>query len=97
MSATERHYRISEIAKLWGFSIQTVREIFRDEPGVLRVKGPRKLTLSVPESTLTRVHEARSRGFVEQLATRNRIVKKPLLRRDKGRVVALGGSDTGMA
>jgi hypothetical protein len=78
--ALERHYRVQEVAKLWGFSIQTIREIFRDEPGVLKVEGRRKTTISIPESTMVRVHAARSKGFIEQVATRERGAKKPWVR-----------------
>lgn len=62
--ALERHYSVSEIVELWGWSDRKVRRVFSDEPGVLqtqlRMLRPRKrqnITLRVPESVLLRVHE----------------------------------------
>ncbi len=60
--AFERHYTVQEIAKLWGYSRQTVSRIFRNESGVLKITSPRSkhrrihITLWVPESVLIRVH-----------------------------------------
>src|ERR1035438_5475025 len=60
--AFEKHYRVEELASLWGFSAKTVARIFADEAGVIRVAnyGTRKrkyATLSIPESIALRVHE----------------------------------------
>jgi hypothetical protein len=62
--AIERHYSVAQVAELWGWSETKVREVFRDEPGVLqsqlRTLRPRKrqnITLRIPESVLFRVHE----------------------------------------
>lgn len=66
MSAVaERHYRVDELAKLWRLSSQTIRVLFRDEPGVMRVgKGLGRfrkkrpyLTLIIPESVAMRVKQ----------------------------------------
>ena len=35
--AFEKHYRVKELAGLWGLSPKTVTRIFADEPGVIRV------------------------------------------------------------
>jgi transcriptional regulator GlxA family with amidase domain len=51
----ERHYSVTEVAELWNLSRDSVRRIFRREPGVL-VIGHRYLTLRIPESVLQRVH-----------------------------------------
>jgi len=51
----ERHYSVSEVAALWSLSRDSVRRIFRREPGVL-VIGDRYVTLRIPESVLERVH-----------------------------------------
>jgi transcriptional regulator GlxA family with amidase domain len=51
----ERHYSVTEIATLWSLSRDSVRRIFRREPGVLAF-GDRYVTLRVPESVLERVH-----------------------------------------
>ena len=51
----ERHYTVSEVASLWSLSRDSVRRIFRREPGVL-VIGDRYATLRIPESVLQCVH-----------------------------------------
>lgn len=62
--AFEKHYRVKELAVIWGLSPKTVSRLFADEPGVIRVAndltltGKRKYaTLSIPESLASRVHE----------------------------------------
>lgn len=60
--AFEKHYRVKELAVIWGLSSKTVSRLFADEPGVIRVAndltGKRKYaTLSIPESVASRVHE----------------------------------------
>lgn len=58
----ERHYSPTEIAKQWGVSIQTVRTIFGNEEGVLKIGSNgtrhrrRYKTLRIPESVAIRVH-----------------------------------------
>lgn len=61
-TAFEKHYRVRELAAIWGVSPKTVTRIFADEAGVLRLvndaPGKRKYaTLSIPESVALRVHE----------------------------------------
>jgi hypothetical protein len=58
----ERHYTIKEIAEATGFSDFTVRRLFRNEPGVLKLKGPGQysgkrayVTTTVSESAFNRV------------------------------------------
>ncbi len=58
----EKHYRVKELAGLWGLSPKTVSRIFADEAGVIRVvndgTSKRKYaTLAIPESVASRVHE----------------------------------------
>ena len=36
--ALEKHYRVNELAALWGLSAKTVRRMFANEPGVIRVE-----------------------------------------------------------
>ena len=60
--AFEKHYRVKELADIWGLSPKTISRIFADEVGVIRVAndgtGKRKYeTLSIPESVASRVHE----------------------------------------
>lgn len=60
--ASEKHYSVAEISKLWALSEKTVRRIFEQEPGVIswgseetrHKRGYR--TLRVPESVFIRVH-----------------------------------------
>jgi hypothetical protein len=33
----EAHYAPDELAELWGVSTETIRSIFREEPGVLKI------------------------------------------------------------
>jgi len=58
----ERHFAPDELAELWGVSVDSIRRLFRDEPGVLKMgdKSPKHkrqyLTLRIPESVAERVH-----------------------------------------
>jgi len=57
----QKHYRVKELAALWGLSRNTIIKYFATEEGVLRVfsnSGKRKYTvLSIPDSVVLRVHE----------------------------------------
>jgi hypothetical protein len=58
-SAFERHYRIGELARIWGLGRETVRKLVKDEPGVIRIRLGRKkahTVYSVPESAAQRIH-----------------------------------------
>jgi hypothetical protein len=58
-SYSEQHYRVNELAKLWGLGRGTVRLIIKDEPGVIKVKlGRKKINTiySVPASVARRIH-----------------------------------------
>lgn len=63
MAALEKHYSIQEISELWQLSEDTVRKIFRDVPGVLKLGSPERrhkrgyFLLRIPESVVQRVHE----------------------------------------
>jgi hypothetical protein len=58
----DKHYSPDKLAELWGVSAETIRSIFRDEPGVLKIgKTGAKyqrgyVTLRIPESVAERVH-----------------------------------------
>jgi hypothetical protein len=58
----EQHYAPADLAKMWGVSVQTIRELFRDEEGVLKIgsDGTRNRraykTLRIPHSVAERVH-----------------------------------------
>lgn len=57
----ERHLAVAEVAKLWGFSVEKTRLLFKDEPGVLIIEshghGKRPYhSMRIPASVLERVH-----------------------------------------
>ncbi len=55
----ERHYRIGELAELWGLGRETVRKLVKDDPGVIKIRMGRKkahTVYSVPESAAQRIH-----------------------------------------
>ena len=58
-SPFEKHYRIGELARMWGLGRETVRKLVKDDPGVLKIRGGRKrshTTYAVPESAARRIH-----------------------------------------
>lgn len=57
-TAFERHYTISELAKLWSCGIATVRrEVLKDLDGVMQLTGPSgKTSYKIPESVVRRIH-----------------------------------------
>ena len=66
--AFERHYTPKELAMLWALDETTVRRIFIDESGVLKIgKSHRRdgkrdyLSLRIPQSVAERVHTERSK------------------------------------
>lgn len=61
--ATELHFTVQQVAVMWGLSDETIRQLFADEPGVLKLGHTRstlarrrKVQLSIPLSVLQRVH-----------------------------------------
>jgi hypothetical protein len=55
----EKHYRIGELARLWGLGRETVRKLVKDDPGVIKIRMGRKrchTVYSVPESAARRIH-----------------------------------------
>jgi hypothetical protein len=66
-SVFERHYTAKELAALWALDETTIRRMFYDEPGVLKIgranrrDGKRDyVSLRIPESVALRVHMRRS-------------------------------------
>ena len=63
----ERHYTPREIAEVWSLDVSTVRKMFQDIPGVLKVgsAGRRSkrdyVTIRIPESVVERVYRERTR------------------------------------
>lgn len=59
---TETHYTPLQLGKAWGLSDDTIREMFKNEPGVLCIgtNGSRRrrkyITMRIPESVAVRVH-----------------------------------------
>jgi hypothetical protein len=59
----ERHYAPSEVAELWNLSVEAMRCLFQDEPGVVVLQAPVKKgrrpykTIRIPQSVLERVHK----------------------------------------
>ena len=75
-AALDKHYRVRELAMLWGFSDNTIIKLFTPEPGVIRLEscaGRRKYTtLSIPESVALRVHQRLSQESLQaHLAAEN--------------------------
>lgn len=62
MAAFEQHYKITELAKEWGFSAPTIRLWFENEPDCLVKEFPEKMhkrgykSIRVPQSTAERVY-----------------------------------------
>lgn len=58
----ELHYSVKQIAASWGLCENAVRDIFRNEPGVVRIHRPQSrtkrayTTLRIPRSVVERVH-----------------------------------------
>jgi hypothetical protein len=57
----EQHYRATQIADRWNLSPDTIRDLFADEPGVLKIERPETMhkrgytSLRIPESVVERV------------------------------------------
>jgi hypothetical protein len=64
--ALEPHYSIKQISASWSLNEDSVREVFRSEPGVLKIERPKGrykrvyTTLRIPLSILERVHRRMS-------------------------------------
>ena len=63
-----KHYSPQELANLWGLDESTIRRLFIDEPGVLRVGRTKRtgckrayVTLRIPEPVASRFHRERSK------------------------------------
>jgi hypothetical protein len=62
MSALERHLTAHEVGKLWGFSEDVIRRLFKDYPGVLKVSSPGRrgkrsyVSIRIPESIVQKRH-----------------------------------------
>ena len=67
--AMERHCSVAELSKQWGFSENTIRRLFRKEPGVIKIVHQGTLhkrgytSMRIPERIAQRVHR-RLQGIV---------------------------------
>ena len=55
----EKHYRISDLARLWGLGRETIRKLVKDDPDVVKIRLGRKKAhtiYSIPESAAQRIH-----------------------------------------
>ena len=75
----EHHYQPKDLAKLWGFSVYTIRKWFETEPGVLIEDRPERMdkrryrSMRIPESVAGRVydrHAAKPAEILERLPIR---------------------------
>lgn len=57
---TEQHYTPAQLGASWGVDAETIRNLFRNEPGVLKIgkNGAKRsyISLRIPESVAARVH-----------------------------------------
>jgi hypothetical protein len=62
MVALEKHYTAKEVGKLWQLSEDTVRTLFRNYPGVLKIVQPGRrfkreyVSIRIPESIVQKRH-----------------------------------------
>jgi|ERR1700735_739995 hypothetical protein len=60
------HYSVQELAALWCLGVDKIRELFENEPDVIKLKNPPKkgkrayVTLRIPESVAARVQRRNS-------------------------------------
>jgi hypothetical protein len=65
-AALEHHYTPKELAKLWALSEMSIRRLFANVPGVIKLTFPMGkkrayVTLRIPESVAIKIHRERSR------------------------------------
>ena len=65
----EPHYTVAQVAAAWSVSTDTVRRIFANAPGVLKIacrtKRKRKyVSLRIPERVVKAQHALRTKGVV---------------------------------
>jgi hypothetical protein len=62
LSVDEKHFTPAALAEAWGVDPKVIRNVFRDEPGVLKLgeRSPKHkrsyLTLRIPKEVAERVH-----------------------------------------
>jgi hypothetical protein len=66
--ALERHYTPSELGELWGMSSRFIRDLFRNEPGILIINRPERMhkrgyaSIRIPQSVALRVYTKLTTG-----------------------------------
>jgi hypothetical protein len=63
VASTEPHYTAEQVAEFWHLDANSVRRVFRDEPGVLKFGNGKSTyqkraytTIRIPQSVLDRVY-----------------------------------------
>jgi hypothetical protein len=62
VAALEKHYTVLELADLWQLSPDSIRALFHDTPGVLRIVRPERrnkrgyTSLRIPETVAQKRH-----------------------------------------
>ena len=62
MPALEKHYTCHDLAELWSLDPATIRELFRNTPGVLKISRPARrnkrvyTSFRIPESVAQKRH-----------------------------------------
>lgn len=73
MSFEQKHYTPQELGELLNVSPNTVRRVFRDQPGVLKLKCGRHTLLRIPETLAARWYDRHTRGWQEIEAGNGRV------------------------
>jgi hypothetical protein len=64
VTLAQHHYRVKDLAAMWGLSPAAIRRLFRNQHGVLRFGRPKKghqrdyVSLRIPQSVAQRVYRA---------------------------------------
>ena len=69
----EKHYRIGDLARMWGLGRETVRKLVKDDPGVIKIRTGRKkahTVYSIPESAARRIHNAPAQRRLTAVASK---------------------------
>jgi hypothetical protein len=73
LSALEPHFSVQVLAEMWRLDESTIRRIFEDAPGVLRLANERRrsgkreyVTLRIPASVAQREYERRIVAAAQQ-------------------------------
>ena len=92
--AFEKHYRVKELAGIWGLSAKTVTRMFAEEDGVIRRLPERPGPAS---GNTPRFQFRRAWPYVFTKRLGNQSFQSPLPRRHPLRVISLGDLHAGMA